>query len=93
LEVKFYELPENESGGAASRFGNDTHSSCELLTTYIPIMLSNFSIVVVAVIICLSYDWFFGLLSIIVTPLVAIAFYIAMSFIGGYEDSSLQMVH
>jgi hypothetical protein len=35
----------------------------------------------------------FGFLSILVTTSIAAAFYIAMLFIGGYEDSSLQKLH
>jgi ATP-binding cassette subfamily B (MDR/TAP) protein 1 len=93
LEVKFYERPENESGGAASRFGHDSRACCELLTTYVPIVLSNFCTVVAAVVICFSFSWKFGVLSMMVTPLIALSYYIAMLFIGGYEDSSLELMH
>jgi ATP-binding cassette subfamily B (MDR/TAP) protein 1 len=93
LEVGYFDLPENESGGAATRFGNDSREACSLLTTYIPILVSNFSTVIGAVIICFIYDWRFGFVSILVTPLIALAFYIAMLFIGGYEDSYLQMMN
>jgi ABC-type bacteriocin/lantibiotic exporter with double-glycine peptidase domain len=43
-----------------------------------------------AVVICSIYEWRLGLLSMLVTPLIALSFYISMLFIGGYEDSSLQ---
>ena len=44
-------------------------------------------------VICFIYDWRFGFVSILVTPLIALAFYIAMLFIGGYEDTSFQKMH
>ncbi len=84
FEVKFFEAKHNESGGVASKFGNDAREASTLISTYIPVVLSNFCIAVGAVVICFSYDWRFGFLSLIVTPLIALSFYIAMLFIGGY---------
>lgn len=49
-------------------------------------MISNICTVITAVIICFCYDFRLGFLSVLVTPLIAVSFVIAMIFIGGYED-------
>lgn len=80
----------NESGQAASQFSNDSRDCSVLLTSYVPIIVENFCCAITAVAVCFGFEWRFGLLSLFITPLIALSFYIAMLFIGGYEDSSLQ---
>lgn len=83
----------NESGQAASQFSNDSRDCSVLLTSYVPIIVENFCCAITAVAVCFAFEWRFGLFSLFITPLIALSFYIAMLFIGGYEDSSLQQRH
>lgn len=57
-----------------------------LLTNYVPILVSTVCTIVGAMIIPLSFDWKLGLLSLFSTPLIAIAAYLSMIFVGGYVD-------
>jgi hypothetical protein len=57
-----------------------------LLTNYVPILIANFFTVLGSMIIPLCYDWQLGLLSLLVTPLIALAAYLSMRFVGGYQD-------
>jgi ABC-type multidrug transport system fused ATPase/permease subunit len=57
-----------------------------LLTNYIPILTANFFTILGSMIIPLCYDWQLGLLSLFITPLIAISAYLSMIFVGGYND-------
>ena len=60
-----------------------------LLTTYIPVVITNFTTIIAGIIICLYYLWEMGLISLFRIPFLAIGGYISMLFIGGYDDESL----
>ena len=83
LEATFFEDVHNESGQAASQFSNDSRDCSVLLTSYVPIIVENFCCAITAVAVCFGFEWRFGLLSLFITPLIALSFYIAMLFIGG----------
>lgn len=86
MPVSWYEKFEYEGGQAASQFNESAKQASSLLTTYIPILITNFTTIIVGVIICISYFWQVGLLSFISIPLIAIGNFIAIQFIGGFDD-------
>jgi hypothetical protein len=60
-----------------------------LVTTYIPVLITNITTMVSGAIICLFYYWKVGLLTLYSIPLIAVGCYITMMFVGGYNDDSL----
>ena len=89
LPIEWHEREENEDGKAASRCSIDAKLVGGILANYLPILTSNFCTIGGSIIISLCYNWKLGLLSLFATPLIAIAAYISMIFIGGYDDESL----
>jgi ABC-type multidrug transport system fused ATPase/permease subunit len=86
MPVTWYERPENDGGQVAANYGLDVKEVSSLVTTYIPILITNFTIIVSGITLSLVYMWQVGLLAFFSIPLIAIGGYIAMVFIGGYDD-------
>ena len=86
MPLPWYERPENEGGQIAAKVGVDVKEASTLVSTYIPILISNFTTSVGGIVLCLSFLWQIGLLSLHSIPLIAVGGYIAMLFIGGYDD-------
>lgn len=89
MPVSWYDRAENEGGHKAAKIGFNVKDASALVSTYIPILISNFSTLFGGISICLLYLWQLGLLSLFSVPMIAIGGYIAMLFIGGYEDETL----
>jgi ABC-type multidrug transport system fused ATPase/permease subunit len=86
MPLPWYDRPENEGGQIAAKLGVDVKEASTLVSTYIPILISNFTTCVGGIVICLVYLWQIGLLSLYAIPMIAIGGYISMLFIGGYDD-------
>jgi len=91
MPVGWFEKSSNSGGSAAARFGIDTREVSGLVTTYIGVVLSNTTTIVLALIFCFAFNWRLGILSMFIIPLIIISGYISMIFFGGYEDKSLHI--
>jgi ABC-type multidrug transport system fused ATPase/permease subunit len=86
MPLPWYDRPENEGGQIAAKLGTDVKEASTLVSTYIPVLIGNFTTSVGGIILCLVFLWQIGLLSLYSIPLIAIGGYISMLFIGGYDD-------
>lgn len=59
-----------------------------LIAKYVPILVTNFTTMVAGIVTSLIYTWKIGLLNIFVLPAITFAEYLAISFIGGFEDEN-----
>lgn len=89
MPVPWHDKPENEGGHKAAKIGIDVKDASKLVSTFIPILITNFFTIFGGIVICLSYLWQLGLLSLLSLPLIGIGGFITMFFIGGYDDQTI----
>lgn len=86
MPVSWYEQKENEGGQAAIRMAADVKKASILVTSFVPILITNITTSICGIVLPIAYLWQVGLLSLFALPMVAIAGYISVIFISGYED-------
>lgn len=68
--------------------GNDTQLMGGLLTKYVPNLISNFVAMAIGLGISIGFSWKLGLVDIYTLPAIALAGFISISFIGGFDDEN-----
>lgn len=84
MPVPWYDQSENEGGQVAIRLAADVKKASSLVTSFVPILITNLITCIAGIILPIAYLWQIGLLSLFALPMVGISGYISIIFISGY---------
>jgi ABC-type bacteriocin/lantibiotic exporter with double-glycine peptidase domain len=88
LPVSFYDKPENSAGGINSKLATDAYQIRNMVSGVLGVMCLNIATVVASLAFGLYYSWKVTLISLALSPLIAIVGSINMKVVMKYTTKS-----